>query len=218
MAHPPMKSKYCTGPTDYELEILRKAARNEKARLRMARGVRNLDLVITRRREELKYRSLEEQARAKARHREHQATYREKNRLKLNASETTRRNEAYKAKYGNTAYSSYLKAKRRRRLARQAANEAYHSGDNFDSDDGHERHYDDAQRHDRVKNNRDSSEESGGGDSGYDGDSADEPDGDTDDDRADCRRVLSDGRGRFDGRGRRFDAIVRDVLMRTAVG
>ncbi|KAJ6468694.1 hypothetical protein C8R47DRAFT_1223272 [Mycena vitilis] len=203
MAHPPMKSKYCTGPTDYELELVLPSARNEKARLRMAR-----------RRQELKQRPVEEQARAKARHREHQATYRKKNRTKLNASETTRRNESYKTRYGNAAFSSYLKAKRRRRLARQAARgEAYHSGDDFDSDSGSDSGSDkddhDA-RHHRIRRVRDSSEESGGGDSGYDGggDSDDDAElDDWDDNRRDRCRVRADGRD--DVSARRFDADSR---------
>ncbi|KAJ7836825.1 hypothetical protein B0H13DRAFT_1912884 [Mycena leptocephala] len=116
MAHPPMKSKYCTGPSEYEVQAQRKAARNEKARLRMAR-----------KRAELKERPLEEQVRAKVRARAHQAKYRQKNRDHLRAWEAQRRNEAYKVRFGLTAYRSYLKAKRERKLAKQREKEAYHS-------------------------------------------------------------------------------------------
>ncbi|KAJ7823465.1 hypothetical protein B0H13DRAFT_2376040 [Mycena leptocephala] len=118
MAHPPMKSKYCTGPTEYEIQAQHKARRNEMARLRMAR-----------KRAELKQQPLEEQARAKARARVHQATYRQKNRDHLREWEVKRRKAAYIVKFGEAAYLSYLKAKRKRQLDKRRKKEAYHSAD-----------------------------------------------------------------------------------------
>ncbi|KAJ7652313.1 hypothetical protein B0H17DRAFT_1147396 [Mycena rosella] len=105
MSHPPMKSKYAAvRPTEHE----------------------------QRKRAELKSAPLEDQAKAAARSRSYQATYREKNRADLKIWEAQRRVNAYIAKYGEEAYLSYANARRdsrrharRKRLAKQA----YHQGD-----------------------------------------------------------------------------------------
>ncbi|KAJ6557480.1 hypothetical protein B0H19DRAFT_1070143 [Mycena capillaripes] len=120
-----MKSKYSRGPTEEELRAQRHAARNEKARLRMAR-----------RRAELKTRPLEEQRAAAERAREYQARYREKHRDELRIWEAHRRIEVYKAKNGLRAFASYLKAKReqrRRRLAKKWTKEGYPPSDDDDA-------------------------------------------------------------------------------------
>ncbi|KAJ6506116.1 hypothetical protein DFH09DRAFT_1101445 [Mycena vulgaris] len=82
MAHPPMKSKYCT---EYSATTL---ARKRK-------------------RAELKARPREEQERAAERSRVYQATYREKNQSDLRIWEAQRRLANYQAKYGPEAYTSY---------------------------------------------------------------------------------------------------------------
>ncbi|KAJ7333349.1 hypothetical protein DFH08DRAFT_814461 [Mycena albidolilacea] len=64
---PPMTAIHATGSTSHELKAQRRAERNEKARLRMAR-----------KRAELKSRPLEEQRIAAKRTKAYQATYREK--------------------------------------------------------------------------------------------------------------------------------------------
>ncbi|KAJ7881947.1 hypothetical protein B0H13DRAFT_1891087 [Mycena leptocephala] len=149
MAHPPMKSKYSSGPTAYELKVQRHAERNEKARLRMAR-----------KRAELKTRPLNEQLEAAERSREYQARYRERNRDARRLCEAQRRaaydhlpcspshanhpadsgRRTYQEKFGTAAYVSYLKAKRRRRIqraqAKRQAHEAYHSADEVDDSEG----------------------------------------------------------------------------------
>ncbi|KAJ7086317.1 hypothetical protein C8R43DRAFT_1142433 [Mycena crocata] len=101
MSHPPpMKSKYASGPSDYELKAQRKLESNEKARLRMARCVPaplTLHLHLPdcrsprRKRAELKSRPIEEQLEAAERARVHQATYREKHRNDLRVWEAQRR-------------------------------------------------------------------------------------------------------------------------------
>ncbi|KAJ6525811.1 hypothetical protein DFH09DRAFT_1328829 [Mycena vulgaris] len=88
MAHPPMKSKYCTGPSEYELK----------------------------KRAELKARPREEQERAAERSRVYQATDRKKNRSDLRIWEAQRRLANYQAKYSPEAYTSYDAARRERRL------------------------------------------------------------------------------------------------------
>ncbi|KAJ7173035.1 hypothetical protein C8R43DRAFT_944077 [Mycena crocata] len=119
MSHPPpMKSKYASGPSDYELKAQRKLESNEKARLRMAR-----------KRAELKSRPIEEQLQAAERARVHQATYREKHRNDLRVWEAQRRIALYKARFGPAAYAAYVRKNRERkrlRRAKQAAKEAYH--------------------------------------------------------------------------------------------
>ncbi|KAJ7933050.1 hypothetical protein B0H13DRAFT_1856649 [Mycena leptocephala] len=128
MAHPPMKSKYSSGPTEYELKVQRHAERNEKARLRMAR-----------KRAELKTRPLSEQLEAAERSREYQARYCERNRDARQLCEAQRRIATYLTKFGVAAYASYLKAKRRRRIQRAQRQEAYHSADEVDDEaDGDE--------------------------------------------------------------------------------
>ncbi|KAJ7832598.1 hypothetical protein B0H13DRAFT_1914957 [Mycena leptocephala] len=123
MAHPPMKSKYCTGPTQLEIQAQRKARRNEMAHLRMAR-----------KRAELKEKPVEEQANAKARARAHQARYRQKNRDHLRAGEARHRNTIYKDRFGVAAYLSYLRARRERNRANQMEKEPYHSADKQPTD------------------------------------------------------------------------------------
>ncbi|KAJ7087730.1 hypothetical protein C8R43DRAFT_965017 [Mycena crocata] len=125
MAHPPMKSKYTMGPTEYELKTQREAERREKARLRMAR------------RAELKARPLAEQEQAAARARAYQATYREKNRYDLKIWEAQRR-IAYSLpkRYGPAMTVLYAKARRsriRQARAKAKAKEAYHIGNESDS-------------------------------------------------------------------------------------
>ncbi|KAJ6503116.1 hypothetical protein DFH09DRAFT_1335503 [Mycena vulgaris] len=127
-SHPPMKSKYVSGPSAYELQAQRHQDRKDKARLRMARYAR----------EELKARSAEEQTLAAERSRAYQATYRQKNRRDLKLWEALRRGEVYKAKYGPVAHAEYVKARhariRRQQQARKAK-EAYHSADEDGGDD-----------------------------------------------------------------------------------
>ncbi|KAJ7152156.1 hypothetical protein C8R43DRAFT_1127238 [Mycena crocata] len=139
MSHPPpMKSKYASGPSDYELKAQRKLESNEKARLRMARCVPaplTLHLHLPdcrsprRKRAELKSRPIEEQLEAAERARVHQATYREKHRNDLRVWEAQRRIALYKARFGPAAYAAYVRKNRERkrlRRAKQAAKEAYH--------------------------------------------------------------------------------------------
>ncbi|KAJ7137327.1 hypothetical protein C8R43DRAFT_955535 [Mycena crocata] len=140
MAHPPMKSKYTMGPTEYELKTQREAERREKARLRMAR------------RAELKARPLAEQEQAAARARAYQATYREKNRYDLKIWEAQRRiayvgilplfvahlilSSLYQKRYGPAMTVLYAKARRsriRQARAKAKAKEAYHIGNESDS-------------------------------------------------------------------------------------
>ncbi|KAJ7301531.1 hypothetical protein DFH08DRAFT_827488 [Mycena albidolilacea] len=150
-APPPMKSQYSAGPTDYELKALQHA-RNEKARLRMARS----NSQQPRKRAELKTRSLEEQQEAAERNKVYQARYREKyatvatfalysnvrprHRQDLRIWEALRRREVYKAKFGPEAYAAWRQAKRERRRRARAklrAKEAYHSGDEAEADADH---------------------------------------------------------------------------------
>ncbi|KAJ7432732.1 hypothetical protein FB451DRAFT_1572937 [Mycena latifolia] len=106
MAHPPLRSKYTPdGPTEYELAVQRRQARNEKARLRMAS-----------KRAELRTRPLEEQAQAAEINKKYQATYREKNRRDLRIWEAQRRAGLYMARYGPEAYREYDLARRECKL------------------------------------------------------------------------------------------------------
>ncbi|KAJ7863222.1 hypothetical protein B0H13DRAFT_1899736 [Mycena leptocephala] len=193
MAHPPMKSKYGPGPSEYELKTQRKAQRNEKARLRMAR-----------KRAELKERPLEEQVLAKARTRLHQATYRQK---------------AYKVKYDPMAYISYIKAKHARRLARRRGKEAYRSAEDQLSDDdeqpsdgerysGHERDSGDDQPSD---------DEGSGSEDNNSAANVGRPDG-----WADTRRARGDGYGRLvDAYGRMlfyYDRTPHGATTTTTIG
>ncbi|KAJ7919703.1 hypothetical protein B0H13DRAFT_2313224 [Mycena leptocephala] len=126
-AYPPMKSKYSTGPTPFEIEAQRRARRNERARLRMAR-----------KRAELKLQSEEEQARAAALNKEYQATYRERHRANLATQAKKRRYKAYQDRYGFAMFNLYMRAHRERRRmadARRRAQEGYHSGDDSDNGD-----------------------------------------------------------------------------------
>ncbi|KAJ7618937.1 hypothetical protein DFH06DRAFT_1342504 [Mycena polygramma] len=211
--HPPIKSKYCTGPSEYELQAQRKAAINEKARLRMAR-----------KRAALKALPPEDQATAKARARAHQATYRAKNRQYLKEWEAHRRNEAYKAKYGAKALSSYLRAKRHRRINRVRRKEAYHPADDPHSDDTDDHRGAKAARRDlqhSTPRHREPVEDGGDtdrerdseddGESGYDQDD-DTSDGESSDDNGDDRYGWSRGRPfHFDSFGRRVDPFGRRV-------
>ncbi|KAJ7457542.1 hypothetical protein B0H11DRAFT_1925000 [Mycena galericulata] len=127
-AHPPMKSRYISGPSDLELKAQRHFERNEKARLRMART-----------RAALKLRPLEEQQAAAARSREYQKTYRERHRDDLRVWEAMRRVKAYKERFGVAAYAMFLKARRdckRRKRQKAAAKEAYHDNSSGDAPDG----------------------------------------------------------------------------------
>ncbi|KAJ7088011.1 hypothetical protein B0H15DRAFT_949825 [Mycena belliarum] len=128
-APPPMKSMYTPGPTAHELETKRRAERNEKARVRIAR-----------KRAELKLKSLEEQHRVADRSRAYQAKYREKNRQRLRTWEALRRLSVYRLKYGEIAYTAYLEARSQREArayARSRRGEAYHSADEDASADGY---------------------------------------------------------------------------------
>ncbi|KAJ7713594.1 hypothetical protein B0H14DRAFT_3523334 [Mycena olivaceomarginata] len=77
---PPMTAIHATGSTSHELKAQRRAERNEKARLRMARKCA-----------ELKSRPLEEQQIAAERTKAYQATYHEKHRNDLRLGEERRR-------------------------------------------------------------------------------------------------------------------------------
>ncbi|KAJ7849477.1 hypothetical protein B0H13DRAFT_2361227 [Mycena leptocephala] len=120
-APPPLRSKFRLSPTNYEIETQHVLERREKARRRMAEYVSShrLPPALTRprKRAELKSRPHEEQAAAAARAREHQATYRERNRNTLRKTAAHRRLKLYWDKFGPAAYEAYEKkcrdAKRR---------------------------------------------------------------------------------------------------------
>ncbi|KAJ7901030.1 hypothetical protein B0H14DRAFT_3422939 [Mycena olivaceomarginata] len=125
---PPMTVIHATGSTSHELKAQRRAERNEKARLRMAR-----------KRAELKSRPLEEQQIAAERTKAYQATYHKKHRNDLRLGEERRRIALYKARYGPDTYRLYLKA-RRQRTRQGAANRAGQTWDIRDLPYGHGYH------------------------------------------------------------------------------
>ncbi|KAJ7488155.1 hypothetical protein FB451DRAFT_732861 [Mycena latifolia] len=100
---PSTDSKSTTGLTASEIQAQRRAERNEKSRLRMAR-----------KRAELKTRPWEEQQQAAARSRAHRATYREKNREALKNAEALRRATLHERKFGEAARAAYEEARRKR--------------------------------------------------------------------------------------------------------
>ncbi|KAJ7472809.1 hypothetical protein FB451DRAFT_1399007 [Mycena latifolia] len=112
MAPPPLKSKYQSGPTTFELKYVnsrRSGSRNaEKKPVYEWRGPSN------RKRAELKTKSHEEQVEAAERARTHQATYREKHRRDLRLGEAQQRSKKYEARYGQETAVLYTKALRDR--------------------------------------------------------------------------------------------------------
>ncbi|KAJ7126218.1 hypothetical protein C8R44DRAFT_734104 [Mycena epipterygia] len=150
-AHPPLKAATSSKKlTDYEIGLQRHLAKNEKARLRMAR-----------KRAELKARPLTEQLLAAERERAYQATYREKNRRDLAIWERQRRHAVYKARFGPVAYASYVQAlrdRKRQERQNQLAKEAYHEQD----DDGEDEQDDDGENDGHGEDGTD--DESGAGD------------------------------------------------------
>ncbi|KAJ7145448.1 hypothetical protein C8R43DRAFT_953500 [Mycena crocata] len=105
---PPMKSKFISGPTTHEIQTQCQAEQNEKARLRMARGIALIFLASG---------SAPSSSLAHGKNRRlphsvlgvHQATYREKHRNDLRLWEAARRVELYKKRFGERAYISYAR-------------------------------------------------------------------------------------------------------------
>ncbi|KAJ7860904.1 hypothetical protein B0H13DRAFT_2355357 [Mycena leptocephala] len=124
-AYPPMKSKYCTGPTPFEIDAELAAMSERDCAWHGAK------------RAELKLQSEEEQARVAALNKEYQATYRERHREHLAKRATKIRHKAYQDRYGFAMFNLYMKGQRERRRmadARRKAQEEYSSGDDYDNE------------------------------------------------------------------------------------
>ncbi|KAJ7812691.1 hypothetical protein B0H13DRAFT_1926025 [Mycena leptocephala] len=206
---PTNEVKYCTGPTEYEIQAQRKARRNEMARLRMAR-----------KRAELKQQPLEEQARAKAQHESIKLHIGRSALLQcrvtiLNHSQEPRSfkrvggqapKSCYIVKFGEAAYLSYLKAKRKRQLDKRRKKEAYHSADDQQHSD------DEDQLQSEVDQPQSKADHDDERTNGYERDSEDDS---SDDGLGDGGDGWSDGcRVSFDGYGRRVDMFGRRVDAR----